>query len=92
MERRGWLTRRPDPTDGRYTLASLTDAGMAKLEVSAPGHVTAVRHLVFDGLSPAQVRQVAQIARRIVQAAGKRAQAQCERATQGCGGLRFSTA
>ncbi|MFJ9154853.1 MarR family winged helix-turn-helix transcriptional regulator [Streptomyces sp. NPDC102270] len=70
MERRGWLTRRPDPTDGRYTLAGLTDAGMAKLEASAPDHVTAVRHLVFDSLSPAQVRQMTQIARRIAQAAG----------------------
>jgi DNA-binding MarR family transcriptional regulator len=70
MERRGWLTRRPDPTDGRYTLAGLTDAGMAKLEASAPGHVSAVRRLVFDSLSPAQVRQMTQIARRIVQAAG----------------------
>ncbi|MDX2549127.1 MarR family winged helix-turn-helix transcriptional regulator [Streptomyces sp. WI04-05B] len=70
MERRGWLTRRPDPTDGRYTLACLTDAGTAKLELSAPGHVTAVRRLIFDCLSPAQVRQMAQIARRIAQAAG----------------------
>ncbi|MFI5677228.1 MarR family winged helix-turn-helix transcriptional regulator [Streptomyces cellulosae] len=70
MERRGWLTRRPDPTDGRYTLAGLTDAGMAKLEASAPGHVAAVRHLIFDNLSPTQMRQMAQIARNIGQAAG----------------------
>jgi DNA-binding MarR family transcriptional regulator len=69
MERRGWLTRRPDPTDGRSTLAGLTDAGMAKLEVSAPGHVDAVRRLVFDSISTTQVRQVAQIAKRITQAA-----------------------
>ncbi|MDX3713253.1 MarR family winged helix-turn-helix transcriptional regulator [Streptomyces europaeiscabiei] len=70
MERRGWLTRRPDPTDGRYTLACLTAAGTEKLEVSAPGHVAAVRRLIFDSLSPTQVRQMAQIARRIAQAAG----------------------
>ncbi|MFI6466235.1 MarR family winged helix-turn-helix transcriptional regulator [Streptomyces sp. NPDC050528] len=70
MERRGWLTRRPDPTDGRYTLASLTTAGAAKLEVSAPGHVAAVRGIIFDSLSPTQVRQMTQIASRIAQAAG----------------------
>jgi DNA-binding MarR family transcriptional regulator len=70
LERRGWLTRRPDPTDGRYTLAGLTDAGMVKLEASAPGHVSAVRRLVFDALSPTQVRQMSQIAQRILQAAG----------------------
>lgn len=69
LERRGWLARHPDPTDGRSTLVSLTDAGMAKLKVSAPGHVTAVRRLVFDSLSATQVRQMAQIARRLVQAA-----------------------
>ncbi|WP_327699839.1 MarR family winged helix-turn-helix transcriptional regulator [Streptomyces sp. NBC_00459] len=70
MEQRGWLTRRPDPTDGRYTLASLTDTGMTKLETSAPGHVTAVRRLIFDSLSPTQVRQMTQIAQRIIQATG----------------------
>lgn len=70
MERRGWLTRRPDPTDGRYTLAGLTEAGLVKLEASAPGHVSAVRRLVFDSLSPTQVRQMGQIAQRIMQAAG----------------------
>ena len=69
MERRGWLARHPDPTDGRSTLVGLTDAGMAKLEVSAPGHVAAVRRLVFDSISATQVRQVAQIAKRITQAA-----------------------
>jgi len=70
LERRGWLSRHPDPTDGRSTLTSLTDEGMAKLKVSAPGHVTAVRRLVFDSISATQVRQMAQIARRIEQATG----------------------
>src|SRR5688572_27143404 len=31
LERRGWVLRTPDPTDGRYTLASLTDEGWAKV-------------------------------------------------------------
>ncbi|WP_327699867.1 hypothetical protein [Streptomyces sp. NBC_00459] len=53
---------------GRCTLACLTDAGTAKIEVSAPGHVTAVRRLIIDGPSPVQMRQKTEIARRIAQA------------------------
>lgn len=65
LEERGWIRRSPDPDDGRVTLASLTDAGMEKMVESAPGHVRGVRSLVFDGLTQAQVRQLAEITRRI---------------------------
>ena len=47
--------RRPDAADGRYTNAVLTDAGLAAVVASAPGHVAAVRSLVFDALTPAQL-------------------------------------
>ncbi|RLK55052.1 MarR family winged helix-turn-helix transcriptional regulator [Actinokineospora cianjurensis] len=70
LEKRGWLTRAPDPTDGRYTLATLTDEGMAALVDSAPGHVDTVRRVVFDSLTKPQVRQLRDIARRINQATG----------------------
>ena len=40
--------------DGRYTLATATDLGVAKAGEAAPGHVALVRHVVFDSLSPAQ--------------------------------------
>jgi len=62
FEQRGWLTRTPDPSDGRYTLAVLTAQGRAVVERSAPGHVEHVRGLVFDRLTPAQVRQLTRIA------------------------------
>lgn len=65
MEKRGWLTRRPDPTDGRYTLAELTGTGMQVLLDSAPGHVAIVRRLVFDSLTQAQIRQLREIGHRI---------------------------
>src|SRR3954470_18527075 len=39
FEQKGWVTRRPDPDDGRYTLATLTDAGLEKVVASAPHHV-----------------------------------------------------
>lgn len=45
----------PDPTNGRYTHAILTDAGHAHLAEAAPGHVARVRDLVFDVLDPAEL-------------------------------------
>ncbi|ROQ67166.1 DNA-binding MarR family transcriptional regulator [Streptomyces sp. 840.1] len=59
FEARDWVTRRPDPGDGRYTLAALTGAGRQKLVESAPEHVAQVKRLVFDPLSAAQRRHLA---------------------------------
>ena len=39
LEQRGWVRRNPDPDDGRYTLATLTGQGQAKVTEAAPGHV-----------------------------------------------------
>ncbi len=58
LESRGFLQREPDPDDGRFTRATLTQAGFDKVVASAPGHVTAVRELVFDALTPVQLRQL----------------------------------
>jgi DNA-binding MarR family transcriptional regulator len=68
LEGRGWVTRKPDPTDGRYTLATLTDNGRAVLVEAAPGHVEAVNRLVFDVLTKTQARQLGIIAGRILNA------------------------
>ncbi|MFC1436417.1 MarR family winged helix-turn-helix transcriptional regulator [Streptacidiphilus sp. N1-3] len=68
LEQRGWVRRTPDPTDGRYTLATLTDEGWAKVAEAAPGHVDEVRRLVFDPLTRAQSRQLREINRRIMRA------------------------
>ena len=68
MERRGWVSRKPDPTDGRYTLAILTDDGWEKVVRTAPGHVEAVRLLVFDALTKTQVGQLTSIGQRIMRA------------------------
>ncbi|WP_370439732.1 MarR family winged helix-turn-helix transcriptional regulator [Kineococcus halophytocola] len=66
LERRGLLRRRPDPGDGRVTLATLTDAGRDAVVAAAPGHVDAVRRLVFDALTPEQTRQLLEIGDRVV--------------------------
>jgi DNA-binding MarR family transcriptional regulator len=68
LERRGWVRRRPDPGDGRYTLATLTDEGWTKVIDTSPGHLDRVRSLVFDPLTKAQARQLREISRRIVRA------------------------
>jgi len=58
FEARDWVVRRPDPGDGRYTLATLTDTGRQKLVESAPEHVAQVKRLVFDPLTAAQRRHL----------------------------------
>lgn len=58
FEARDWVARRPDPGDGRYTLATLTDTGRRKLAESAPEHVAHVKRLVFDPLTAAQRRNL----------------------------------
>jgi DNA-binding MarR family transcriptional regulator len=68
LEKRGLVHRRPDPADGRFTLATLTDAGWEKVVATAPGHVEEVRRLVFDPLTKAQQRQLRTIGERIAHA------------------------
>jgi DNA-binding MarR family transcriptional regulator len=58
LEARGLVRREPDPTDGRFTNAILTDEGHAKLVASAPGHVMTVRALVIDALGPDELQQL----------------------------------
>jgi DNA-binding MarR family transcriptional regulator len=62
MEARGWVVRRPCPTDKRSQYAVLTDEGFAALEAMAPSHVAEVRRIVFDRLGPEQVDQLRRIA------------------------------
>jgi DNA-binding MarR family transcriptional regulator len=68
LEQKGWVSRTPDPADGRYTLATLTEDGWDKLVDTAPGHVAEVRRLVLDPLTKAQTRQLTTIGHRILRA------------------------
>ena len=65
LEKRGWVRRTPDPTDGRYTLAILTPSGWEKVVETAPGHVQEVRRLTIDPLTKAQSKQLREISLRI---------------------------
>jgi DNA-binding MarR family transcriptional regulator len=68
LERQRWVQRAPDPTDGRYTLATLTKLGLAKVAQATPCHVRTVHRLIFDSLTQSQSRQLSEISRRITRA------------------------
>ncbi|OLR91814.1 MarR family winged helix-turn-helix transcriptional regulator [Actinokineospora bangkokensis] len=65
LEARSWVTRTPDPADGRYTLAILTDLGFEVVQAAAPVHVRAVRELVLDRLTKADRAALARIAAKL---------------------------
>ena len=66
LERRDLVRREPDPADGRFTNAILTDKGFRTLAGAAPAHVAHVRSLVIDVLSPEQLRRLGLAADRIM--------------------------
>jgi len=66
LEGRGLVRREPDPTDGRFTNAILTEKGFQTLAEAAPGHVAHVRSLVIDVLSSEQLRCLGLAADRIM--------------------------
>ena len=66
LEDRGLVRREPDPSDGRFTLAILTDEGLQTIVEAAPAHVAHVRSLVIDALSAEQLRRLGRDAERIM--------------------------
>ncbi|MCG7594260.1 MarR family winged helix-turn-helix transcriptional regulator [Mycobacterium sp. PSTR-4-N] len=62
FEQRGWVERSPDPTDGRYTIAALTDSGYDVVVAAAPIHLRTVREVVLDPLNDADRRALVRIA------------------------------
>ena len=61
LEEGGLVLRETCPTDRRGTFAVLTARGHDVVEGAAPGHVAAVRRMVFDRLGPSQVAQLESI-------------------------------
>ena len=68
LEKKGWVRREADPTDGRFTLAILTPEGNEQVLRANPAHHALVEQLVFAPLTEAQVRQLAVISSRIATA------------------------
>ncbi|EMD24718.1 MarR family winged helix-turn-helix transcriptional regulator [Amycolatopsis azurea] len=65
FEQRGWVERTPDPADGRYTLARLTDDGYDVVVAAAPTHVRSVRDLVLEPLTAEDQEALARIAAKL---------------------------
>jgi DNA-binding MarR family transcriptional regulator len=65
LEQRGYVRRRSDPLDRRFTNAILTESGWDTVVASAPGHVDTVRQLVLDPLNETQVAALAEIGERL---------------------------
>lgn len=65
FEQRGWVVRSPDPSDGRYTIAALTDVGFRLVAKAAPIHMRAVRELVLDPLTTTDKKALARIAAKL---------------------------
>jgi DNA-binding MarR family transcriptional regulator len=60
MERRGLVQRTECLEDGRGAFVAITPSGQAAIERAAPGHVRAVRRLMFDALSDDDVSYLSQ--------------------------------
>lgn len=68
LEAAGWLQRQSRRGAGRRTEVQLTEAGVAKLVQSAPGHVREARRLVIDALTDEELAGLGHAARSIVAA------------------------
>jgi DNA-binding MarR family transcriptional regulator len=67
MQARGLVERVKCATDLRGAYIRITASGRAAIVAAAPDHVAAVRHQVFDHLTPEQVRTLGDIAKVILE-------------------------
>lgn len=70
MERRGLVRREACDTDARGSLVAITDDGQRAIEKAAPAHVAAVRSLLFDHLTKAQVGALERVCRSVIDGLG----------------------
>ena len=68
LEERGLVARRDCLDDRRGILCVLQDEGFRVLEVAAPGHVEAVRTIMFDPLGPVDVTGLGTAMRKVREA------------------------
>ncbi|WP_432045414.1 MarR family winged helix-turn-helix transcriptional regulator [Streptomyces asiaticus] len=66
LEKRGFVCREPDPHNGRYTQAILTEAGFTYLADAAPGHVSQVLDLFINVLAPDELRTLHRISDKVL--------------------------
>ncbi len=61
LEERGLVTRAPSPEDERSTIVAITAAGREVLATVFPGHIEAVKSLLFESLTDADVEALARM-------------------------------
>ena len=61
LEKAGLVTRASALDDERGTTVTITDAGRERLAQVFPGHIEVVSHLLFEALSPADVKALADL-------------------------------
>ncbi|MBI2244032.1 MAG: winged helix-turn-helix transcriptional regulator [Nocardioides sp.] len=66
MERRGLVRREDCPDDARGSFVVVAPAGRAAIEQAAPGHVRAVRDLIFDHLTGDELASLDVITRKVL--------------------------
>ncbi|ROR80285.1 transcriptional regulator, MarR family [Plantibacter flavus] len=65
LEQRGLITRSPSPDDERSTVVAITTAGRDVLATVFPGHIQAVKDLLFAPLDVDDVSELARILGRV---------------------------
>lgn len=68
MQRRGLVARQECEADGRGAFVALTPAGASAIDSAAPGHVAAVRDLIFGRLTDDQRAAFEQACSAIIEA------------------------
>src|SRR5215218_3985833 len=61
LEKAGLVTRAPSADDERGITVSITEAGRARLAKVLPGHIEIVHHMLFEPLSQADVKALADV-------------------------------
>lgn len=61
LERSGLVTRKPDPTNRRATLVSLTPQGCRALDSAWPSHIGAVRRWFAEHVDGAQAKVLSEV-------------------------------
>jgi DNA-binding MarR family transcriptional regulator len=70
LEANGWVRREGVADDKRGQVAIITEDGIAVLAQAAPGHVGAVREVVFDALTEQQVEALYDVCAALAEQAG----------------------
>ena len=65
LEKRGLILRAPAPDDERSVIVTVTDAGRALVAQVLPGHIDAVRQLLFDPLRRRDVSTLSDVLGRV---------------------------